>query len=793
MKIKYRILSITTAIAILAPIAIIGLSLSGISLISAGIIAAAISIVTAMAATCKLSSSIARQLEHISSCANDLATGNPNTNCRSYIPDFQATTHSLNSAADSISSLSTNLTNCSAIIRTGKLRHRCDSNNKGVYNDIQQTFNDTAEALVKYIDSFPVPAMIVDTNFTVLYLNKVGTEVGGMKVGEAGGKKCHDIFKTGDCQSDKCAIAQAMKTGQPCSSETIAHPNGQTISIKYNASPVRDNDGNIIGGLEIVIDQTEIKAAMEEAQKSVDNMNNLPTPIMTVDKDFNVTYINPAGAAVTGKTPEEAVGQKCFSLFNTPHCQTPECRCHKAMIDGQIHTAETVVDPDNLNIPIMYTGAPVKDADGNIVGALEYVVDITDIKNAQAKMEKIDLYQKKEVEKFSHALGSVAIGDLMVNYQPETADDDTAPVKETFDKLEKSLKELVNAMVGISDLAREISVGNLTVSADKRSDEDVLMDALDNMITNLTRFATEVQAASDQIASGSEQISSSAQLMAQGASEQAAGIEEISSSMEEMSSTVRQNADSAQQTASIAHKAAIDAQEGGKAVNKTVTAMRSIAEKINIIEEIARQTNMLALNAAIEAARAGEHGKGFAVVAAEVRKLAERSQNAAQEISTLSTDSVEISENAGKLLEEIVPGIQKTAELVEEINTSSSEQASGIDQVTQAVHQLDQVVQQNSSATEEMASTSEEFTSQAEQLLKTSEFFIMHESGNQSPAQAKQHKKKTVTKNTSKPVAAQKHHSASAATTQKQISPEQGIDFNLDGDSNSDISDNDFE
>jgi len=193
--------------------------------------------------------------------------------------------------------------------------------------------------------------------------------------------------------------------------------------------------------------------------------------------------------------------------------------------------------------------------------------------------------------------------------------------------------------------------------------------------------------------------------------------------MEEMNSTVNQNADNAKETASISEKAAIDAQDGGKSVVATVKAMKDIAEKIGIIEEIARQTNMLALNAAIEAARAGDAGKGFAVVAAEVRKLAERSQTAAKEIGGLSGTSVEVAENAGKLIEEIVPGIQKTADLVQEINASSAEQADGIQQVTKAIQQLDQVTQQNASATEEMSSTSEELAGQAEQLREAAAFF----------------------------------------------------------------------
>jgi methyl-accepting chemotaxis protein len=200
-------------------------------------------------------------------------------------------------------------------------------------------------------------------------------------------------------------------------------------------------------------------------------------------------------------------------------------------------------------------------------------------------------------------------------------------------------------------------------------------------------------------------------------------VQEISSSMEEMSSAVKQNADNAQQTAAIANKSSRDGEDGGHAVAETVKAMKSIADKIGIIEEIARQTNMLALNAAIEAARAGEHGKGFAVVAAEVRKLAERSQIAAKEISSVSTSSVEIAERAGKILNDIVPGIQKTASLVQEINASSSEQSEGIGQVTSAIHQLDQVIQQSSVSSEEMSSASEMLTEQAEQLLGAASFF----------------------------------------------------------------------
>jgi methyl-accepting chemotaxis protein len=261
-----------------------------------------------------------------------------------------------------------------------------------------------------------------------------------------------------------------------------------------------------------------------------------------------------------------------------------------------------------------------------------------------------------------------------------------------------------------------------------RTDEiGQLFGGLKAMVDKLRAVVQDVKAAADNVADGSRQINEGAQQMSQGTTEQAASTEEASSSIEEMNATIKQNADNAMQTEKIALKSAADAQESGKAVSQTVTAMKEIAQKISIIEEIARQTNLLALNAAIEAARAGEHGRGFAVVAAEVRKLAERSQSAAGEISQLSSSSVQIAEQAGEMLAKLVPDIQKTAELVQEITASSKEQSGGADQINNALQQLNQVVQQNAGAAEEMASTAEELSSQADQLQETVAFFKVSE------------------------------------------------------------------
>ena len=274
-------------------------------------------------------------------------------------------------------------------------------------------------------------------------------------------------------------------------------------------------------------------------------------------------------------------------------------------------------------------------------------------------------------------------------------------------------------------LAEAVAHGDLTQVVDYHSKDEIgdLMKSLNDMVQRLRAVVTEVMSAAENVGAGSQQLSAGSEQLSDGATEQASSTEEASSSMEEMAANIRQSADNAAQTEKIAAQSAADAEASGKAVNQAVTAMKTIAEKISIVQEIARQTDLLALNAAIEAARAGEHGKGFAVVASEVRKLAERSQAAAADIITLSGDTVTASEKAGQMLAKLVPDIQRTAQLVEEISAASREQNIGAEQINTAIQQLDQVTQQNAAAAEEMSATSEELAAQAEQLQSSIGFF----------------------------------------------------------------------
>ncbi|BCG47614.1 Methyl-accepting chemotaxis sensor/transducer protein [Citrifermentans bremense] len=515
-----------------------------------------------------------------------------------------------------------------------------------------------------------------------------------------------DFQKINDSLSSvKDAVGAMIEDTEKLVSAALA---GQ-FQTRTDASRHRGEYRAIVDGvnktLDMVVDKNDWYEAIIDA---------VPFPIHVTDNDMNWTFLNKPFEALLVKEGRirdrvTALGLPCSNaaanICNSEGCGIKQL--HRGVPESYFDWCGSGCKQDTSYL---------LNRKGEKIGYVEVVQDLTAI------IRNRD-YTKSEIERMAVNLQLLAQGDLDLNFAIGQPDQHTKESHADFLRIDDSLKSVKQAMDHIISITKEIADGNLTVEVTPRSEKDELLKDLAGMVGKLSEVVLEVKLAADNVTLGSKELAENAENTSQGATEQAASAEQASSSMEEMSANIRQTSDNASQTEKIAVKSAADAQEGGKAVAETLAAMKEIAGKISIVEEIARQTNMLALNAAIEAARAGEHGKGFAVVAAEVRKLAERSQKAAGEISTLSTSSVEIAEKAGNLLGEILPNIQRTAELVQEISAASREQDGGAQQINQAIQQLDQVIQKNAAVAEEMASTAEQLSSQAGQLQGTISFF----------------------------------------------------------------------
>jgi len=620
------------------------------------------------------------------------------------------------------------------------------------------------------LDGFSESFFIADDKMLIRYISDEALKTLGHEAEAVVGKKtCADICRSQLCNTDKCLFRSSVANkAAVVDSAIVAKANGERLPLKVRGNAILDRKGRALG----------FWASLSDLRSIDDNLlNNLADAAFRTDEALVIQSINEAALKTLGYSRHEVVGKMtCAELCRTPVCDTPACTIKKAMKDRGTVVATTVAkDKNDRMIPVRASCGYLADESGRVTGGFELLSAIDSIDegflaNMADAAFRTDLnlviqnindaalsvlgYRREEVVgkmtcaelcrtpvcgtaectiKACFKSGSTIVAETSARRR----DGSEFPVRASCGVLFNQQGQQTggfeiltdnSALMAMVDRLGEMADGDLAGEIDesylaRRDSIGQLATSFSDMVGHLRDIVKSIQEVGNNVSIGSQQVSSTTQQLSQGSSEQASSAEEVSASMEEMAAATKQNTDNAITTEQLSRKAAVDAIEGGKAVEDTVKAMKEIASSITIIEEIARQTNLLALNAAIEAARAGDAGKGFAVVASEVRKLAERSQKAAAQISVLSRNSVEIAENAGGLLKKIVPDIQRTSDLMQEIAAASREQSSGVDQVTQAITQLDAVIQQNSAASEELASSAEELTGQAISLQESMAFF----------------------------------------------------------------------
>ena len=578
-----------------------------------------------------------------------------------------------------------------------------------------------ADEKINNLNTIPTPIMSIDTDYNITFMNPAGAAVAGKTPDECVGLKCFDLFKTPHCKTEKCACDRAMKTDSVVTEETIARPaEGVIVPIKYTGSPIKDAKGNIKGALEYILDVTEERAQKQAADEKINNLNTIPTPIMSIDTEFGITFMNPAGAAVAGKTPDECIGLKCYDLFKTPHCKTEKCACARAMKTDSVVTEETIARPgEGMIVPIKYTGSPIKDAKGNIKGALEYILDVTEERkqkqDAAEKIENLNAIPASIMSidtdfniTFINPAGAELVGkpvDECIGskcynlFKSEHCNSDrcgSTIAMRTDQGHSHKAKAAPNSKQGslfLSSVPIKDAKGNIKGALEYAQDITAQMEVENIIATTSAGTASVVEQAKANMESVIDSVEIINESIAEGVTLLAATAGEVG----DMQQNSQQMLVLSKETTVLTEKVGEDAKSGKRAGNDAggklqeisksmlknndmvdglITELEKISSFVDIIKDIASQTNLLAFNAAIEAARAGDAGRGFAVVADEVRKLAENSSRSAVDISNIvkkiekdSKDTIGSMQSGRHMLDEGTVVINRALESLDEIST----------------------------------------------------------------------------------------------------------------------------